>query len=410
MKRLFTSIIISLTLCFFLSPTNSLAGQATLAWDPPDVSTDVTGYMIHYGTASGTYSQAVDVGNTTSYTVSNLLDGQTYYFTVTAHNAAGFESVYSNEVSVMTSPQQYLLMVLNPGPGQGTVSGPGISCGDTCLAVYNPGTVVSLSATADPGSTFDGWSGEGCSGTGLCTVTMNANTTITANFKPSIVNYSITASAGTGGKISPAGTSSVGFGSSLTFSITPATGYRVASVTVDGIKIGAVTSYTFSNVIANHTIVAAFSRTVNYSITASAGTGGKISPAGTSSVGSGSSLTFSITPATGYRVSSVVVDGRNIGAVTSYTFSNVAAKHTIVAKFSILTYSITASAGTGGKISPAGTSWVKFGYSRWYYITPATGYRVSSVVVDGNNIGAVTSYTFSKVAANHRIAATFIRR
>ena len=335
MKRLFTSIIISLTLCFFLSPTNSLAGQATLAWDPPDISTDVTGYMIHYGTASGTYSQAVDVGNTTSYTVSNLIDGQTYYFTVTAHNAAGFESVYSNEVSVMTSPQQYLLMVLNPGPGQGTVSGPGISCGDTCLAVYNPGTVVSLSATADPGSTFDGWSGEGCSGTGLCTVTMNANTTITANFKPSIVNYSITASAGAGGKISPAGTSWVKFG---------------------------------------------YSRW------------------------------YYITPATGYRVSSVVVDGRNIGAVTSYTFSNVAAKHTIVAKFSILTYSITASAGTGGKISPAGTSWVKFGYSRWYYITPATGYRVSSVVVDGRNIGAVTSYTFSKVAANHRIAATFIRK
>ena len=95
-------------------------------------------------------------------------------------------------------------MTLNPGPGQGTVSGPGISCGATCLAVYNPGTVVSLSATADPGSTFGGWSGGGCSGTGLCTVTMNADTTITANFNMSLVNYFITASvSGTGGTISP---------------------------------------------------------------------------------------------------------------------------------------------------------------------------------------------------------------
>ena len=185
MKRLFTSIIISLTLCFFLSPTNSLAGQATLAWDPPYISADVTGYMIHYGTASGTYSQSGDVGNATSYTVSNLSDGQKYYFAVTAYNAVGYQSVYSNEVSLMTSPQQYLLMTLNPGPGQGTVSGSGISCGNTCFAVYKPGTVVSLSATATAGSTFDGWSGAGCSGTGLCTVTINGNTAITANFKPS---------------------------------------------------------------------------------------------------------------------------------------------------------------------------------------------------------------------------------
>ena len=101
-KRLFSHIvIISFVLCFFLSPTNSSAGQVNLAWDPPDISTDVTGYMIHYGTASGSYSQGIDVGNTTSYTVSNLIDGQTYYFAVTAYNAVGYESVYSNEVSIV---------------------------------------------------------------------------------------------------------------------------------------------------------------------------------------------------------------------------------------------------------------------------------------------------------------------
>ena len=84
--------------------TSSPSGQAKLAWDPPDISTDVTGYMIHYGTASGTYSQAIDVGNTTSYTVSNLIDGKTYYFAVTAYNAIGYESVYSNEVSITIAP------------------------------------------------------------------------------------------------------------------------------------------------------------------------------------------------------------------------------------------------------------------------------------------------------------------
>jgi hypothetical protein len=98
-KTLFPSIIISFVLCFFLYPTNSLAGQTTLAWDSPDITTDVAGYMIHYGTASDTYSQGIDVGNTTSYTVSNLTVGERYYFAVTSYDAVGDESVYSNEVS-----------------------------------------------------------------------------------------------------------------------------------------------------------------------------------------------------------------------------------------------------------------------------------------------------------------------
>ena len=264
-KALFSNIIISLVLCFFLSPANSLAGQANLAWDPPDISTDVTGYMIHYGTASGAYSQGIDVGNTTSYAVSNLMAGQTYYFAVTAYDAVGYQSVYSDEVSLMMSPPQYVLVILNPGPGQGTISGPGISCGNTCLAAYNAGAVVSLSAKADPGSTFDGWSGGGCSGTGLCRVTMNANIDITANFKPSIpptISYSITASIikSTGGTIAPAGTSSIRSGRSVRVSLTPATGYVISAVSVDGKNIGAVNSYTFSNVAANHKIAVLFRR------------------------------------------------------------------------------------------------------------------------------------------------------
>jgi hypothetical protein len=262
-KALFLNIIIAFVLCFFLFPANSLAGQANLAWDPPEISTDTTGYMVHYGTASGTYSQGVDVGNTTSYPVSNLIDGQTYYFAVTAYNAAGYQSVYSNEVSLMPPPSQYLLLTLKAGTGQGTVSGQGISCGDTCLSVYNPGTVVSLSATADPGSTFSGWSGGGCSGTGLCTATMNANATITANFNSSVsvVNYYLTASVNSsGGTISPTGTTSVSSGGSLTYSILPANRYSVASLKVDGKTIRAVNSYTFSNITANHTIAATFKR------------------------------------------------------------------------------------------------------------------------------------------------------
>jgi hypothetical protein len=192
-------IVSSIALCLFLFASKSPAAQLSLAWDPPDIATDVVGYMIHYGTASGTYSLAIDAGYTTTYTVSNLIAEQTYFFVVTAYNAAGYESVYSNEVSVVTSPPQYLLMTTSSGTGQGTISGPGISCGATCLAVYDSGTVVSLSASAATGSTFGGWSGGGCSGTGPCTVTMNENTTITANFKTGADNNAVYATFGSNG-------------------------------------------------------------------------------------------------------------------------------------------------------------------------------------------------------------------
>ncbi|MFY9269590.1 MAG: fibronectin type III domain-containing protein, partial [Candidatus Manganitrophaceae bacterium] len=73
------------------------AEDALLAWDPsPDV--DVVGYELYYGTGSGQYSESVDVGNTTSYTLSVVTPG-THYFAVTAYKAGHHESSFSNEVS-----------------------------------------------------------------------------------------------------------------------------------------------------------------------------------------------------------------------------------------------------------------------------------------------------------------------
>jgi hypothetical protein len=70
-------------------------------------------------------------------------------------------------------------------------------------------------------------------------------------------------------------------------------------------------------------------------------------------------------------------------------------------------YSVTASAGSHGAISPVGSSSVASGSSLTYTITPVTGYAVADVLVDGSSVGAVTSYTFSSVTANHTISATF---
>ena len=164
--------------------------------------------------------------------------------------------------------------------------------------------------------------------------------------------YTITATAGTGGSISPSGSVSVAQGGSQTFSIAANTGYQISSVTVDGVSQGAISSYTFSNVTAAHTISARFTAN-NYTITASAGAGGTISPSGSVSVNHGTNQSFTISANTGYQIANVTVDGVSQGAISSYTFSNVTAAHTINATFAVRTYTITASAGTGGTISPA---------------------------------------------------------
>ena len=70
--------------------------------------------------------------------------------------------------------------------------------------------------------------------------------------------YTITPTAGTNGSISPSGAQIVTHGDNITFTITPNPGYSIADVQVDGSSVGAVSSYTFSNVTADHTIVASF--------------------------------------------------------------------------------------------------------------------------------------------------------
>ena len=117
----------------------------------------------------------------------------------------------------------------------------------------------------------------------------------------------------------------------------------MADVLVDGVSVGAVTTYTFTNVTANHTIAASFAIDT-YTITASAGANGTISPSrqrdGRTTA---ANQTFTITPAADYHVADVLVDGVSVGAVTSYTFTNVTANHTIAASFAIDTYTITAT-------------------------------------------------------------------
>jgi uncharacterized membrane protein len=217
--------------------------------------------------------------------------------------------------------------------------------------------------------------------------------------------YTITAMAGTGGSINP-GTTTLLAGQSRKFTIAPASDYRIDKVLVDNVNKGAITSYTFSNVTADHTIVASFVPDI-YTITATASGSGSISPAGMTQLFGGGSQTYAIAPAVGYKINYVAVNGASVGAVTSYTFSNVRQNYTIKADFVPVTYKITVIQGANGTVTPGTYSGFKPGSSQTYRIIPNAGYQVADVIVDNVSVGVMTSYTFTDIQANHRITATF---
>lgn len=224
----------------------------------------------------------------------------------------------------------------------------------------------------------------------------------------------ITASAGTGGTVTPSGATNVTYGSNQTFTAIPSSGYRFSHWLVDGNNGGSNLSYTFSNVTADHTIQAVFTNEVTFDVSGwSSGLQLGVT------IGSGSEQTITssaaftaLTATTGESVAIRLIQaptGVQIDNV-KYTFSDESETHysqevtsalpvslTIPATVdgyataifsmaivsSTITYTITASATTGGSIDPSGAVSVNHGGSQTFTATANTGYRFDHWVVDG---------------------------
>ena len=273
--------------------------------------------------------------------------------------------------------------------------------GDTSQTVSYGGNGTTVEAIPDGNHFFVTWS-DGVLTAVRTDTDVTFNIRATAYFGP----YTIAASAGAGGSISPSGNVSVPFDGNQAFTITPnaVAHYHVADVLVDGESVGNVTSYQFSNVRDNHDIFASFALDTN-TISTTAGAHGTITPANPA-VDYGASQTFSITPNTGYHVNTLTVDGVSITPATTYTFSNVIATHTIAATFAINTYTVTPSAGTGGNLTPSTPQTVNYGNTTSFTVTANTGYYIVSVTGCGGTLVGNT-YTTGPITGNCTVAATF---
>ena len=474
--KFWPSIFLAASILLFLPASNAHPAQVTLAWDA-STDPDIAGYKVYYGNSSGSHQEVIDVGNTTTCTISTLLDGTIYYFAATDYNTSGIESGYSNEV--VYNPPPACTYSISPATqsfdssgGPGTVS---VTASSGCIwtAVSNASwitissnssvtgngtvnysvpansgttsrtgtltiagktfTVIQSSSSPSSGSwTFCANQGELCSFTGTQNVRYGANgvyffktltngtmcsSSVFGNPLPGVGKqcyiqgsgtFTITASADSNGFISPPGTVTVNSGATQTFIITPNTGYQISDVRVDGASVGSPSSYNFTNVTASHTIQATFAP-LSYSLTvAKAGTGtGTIttSPPGTS-FNAGTVVTLTATPDAGSTFAGWSGGCSGTSTICTVTINS---NTSVTPTFMLNTYTITALAEDNGSISPSGTVAVSNGASQSFTITPAWGYRIDDLQVDGVSVGRTSTYSFGNVTANHTINASFRR-
>ncbi len=219
-----------------------------------------------------------------------------------------------------------------------------------------------------------------------------------------MVFYTIATSSGPHGFI--AAPDPVGYSLSRTVTISPNAGYHVDSLFADGLRVDSTTSYTFRNVMDAHTIRAVFAIN-HYSLNPSAGPHGSISPPSNVDITYGSNQTFTMTPAVGYHVDTVLVDGIRVDSTLTYTFRNISSSHTIRAVFAINHYTISVIAGAHGSISPSSSVTVSYGSNQSFTVTQNQGYFIDTVLVDGIRVDSTLGYTFYNISASHSIRAVF---
>ncbi|TCT19847.1 DUF1566 domain-containing protein [Thiobaca trueperi] len=217
-------------------------------------------------------------------------------------------------------------------------------------------------------------------------------------------SHSVTSSAGTGGGISPTGAQTINHDATTTFTVTPDTGYSLASVggTCGGSLSG--TAYTTNAITGACTVEASF--TLNsYSVTPSAGANGSISPTTVQTINHGATATFTVTPNPGYTASVGGTCGGSLSG-TTYTTSAITGACTVEASFTLNSYSVTPSAGANGSISPTTVQTINHGTTATFTVTPNPGYIASVGGTCGGSLSG-TAYTTNAITANCTAAASF---
>ena len=282
----------------------------------------------------------------------------------------------------------YLLEILVSPTGVATSMGEGI---------YNEGATATLSlADITTGYSFNEWTGGASGNSNPLNILISSNTTVTANF--TLNKYQLVVSGGSGGSVSGSGT--FDHGTTAPILATPEQGYSFSGWSGQGIASTSATTTTVS-MTDNRTITASFTPR-NYSITAIVSPESTGLVSGTGNYQFGEDVTLTATPTLdGYSFESWSGD---INSTLNPLTVNVDSNLSLTANFSLNTYSLTVSAGTGGTVSGEGN----FPYGTLAVISadPETGYSFNGWMGNGITDPDSTSTTV-EMTENRTISASF---
>ena len=339
---IFLTTLSTLLLLLLILTAPATAEQVTFAWSA-NTESNLAGYNLYYKSGSpgipyegtgldqgdshiGIPLENLNDHNNPSFTVTGLPTGESFYFTITAYNSDGNESLFSNEVAYQATaaPETFTISAL-PANG-GTISPSGnltIETGSdqiyTAIAAANYHIVDLLV--------------DGVSFGAVSTYTFTAldsNHTISAVF--ALDTRTITASTDNNGTINPSGDIVIEYGMEQLFTFTPDEHYHIENVLVNNQAVAALTSYLFTNLTEDATISVIFAIDT-FNLEAWADENGSIYPVGPIVANYNETLYFEIIPDNGMQVSDVFVDGFSVGPISEYYFNSIDAAHTIKATF-----------------------------------------------------------------------------
>jgi len=274
------------------------------------------------------------------------------------------------------------------------------------------GTVI-FTESPNTGFTTDSWFLDGNmaqrGGTVFKLTNVTANHTVLITFEP-LGPYTITPSAGAFGAITPKTAQTVAYGGAVTFSATASTGYTADVWSLDGVTAqqGGAT-YLLNKITADHRVKVTFKALGPYTVTATPGTNGSVSPRAPQALPYGGTVIFTESPNAGYTADSWYLDGNAVQAGgTALKLTHVTASHTVLVTFKLLPILVTPTAGANGTISPNSPQAVNYRGSVTFTATGNTGYAVDTWYQDGVGVNTGgSSYTLSNITTAHTVRVTF---
>ena len=312
-------------------------------------------------------------------------------------------SVYGTASVRLTGGNHNVTVMANPAEG-GHVTGGG---------PVNTGGSLTVSASANNGYTFTGWSvnGQIVSKSNPWQINnINADTTATAQFQRTTCKVNLSVNNGNAGRVTGGGT--VNYGASTVLTATPNNGYVFTGWQENNNIINTSASMQLDNITGDLSIMAVFrSSRHTVSLNVNPQNSGTVTGQGLYQDGSNAELTA--TPAQNYHFVGWSLNGKLISSDKTFDLVKITQDYSILANFAqdnTRSWSIQSGvASNGGVITPSGKVMFPDKSSATYTIAPLGGYKILAVEVDGKQVGAVTTYTFYKISGNHSIAAAFTK-